>query len=274
MKTDSIFDKYFDNETDYGFIEEIIESKRLDKTIVTVLTCDKCSEGQRWNYTFCTSDNYDREKEYLYHLNNCSKCLLFLKTKYYETGFKELLDIIEKIINGEYYFSRKGITLENLHPEIKKELSPVLLDKLLKPNNFTPKNITLTQKPMESTNNDDFSIAKTFAEDNELTAFDIYCTNEFEKVFKQYKTSGIYIICSLNHDKNIIPVYVGKSVNIKNRWNWHHRHNDINLIRKVSRLILFVLAETEFLQFRDLDQTESILIERLNPILNREHKPY
>jgi hypothetical protein len=78
---------------------------------------------------------------------------------------------------------------------------------------------------------------------------------------------GIYMLLSINVD--VIPVYIGKSKNIKQRWITHHRYNEIQLLAKINQLFAVFIVEDEFLTFNDLEQSEAKLIQLLNPILNK-----
>jgi ribosomal protein L37AE/L43A len=85
------------------------------------------------------------------------------------------------------------------------------------------------------------------------------------------ENKGIYIIFTIN--EMVVPLYVGKAINIRNRWLKHHRYNDIHLLAKVNRLYVAFIIENEFLTFADLDKSEAILIQRLNPVLNKRKEP-
>ena len=88
----------------------------------------------------------------------------------------------------------------------------------------------------------------------------------WNKVFLRNKEllpecSGIYIVA----DQTDFVLYVGKSKNIKSRWNGHHRHKQ--LVRRDKKDRRFYIY-FNCLLFDQLDEKEKYYIELLNPSLN------
>lgn len=88
----------------------------------------------------------------------------------------------------------------------------------------------------------------------------------WNKVFLRNKEllpdySGIYIVA----DQTDLVLYVGKSKNIKSRWNGHHRHQQ--LIKKDRKDQRFYIYFNRFSN-EQLDEKEKYYIEKLDPSLN------
>jgi hypothetical protein len=73
--------------------------------------------------------------------------------------------------------------------------------------------------------------------------------------------SGIYIVA----DQTDFVLYVGKSKNIKFRWNGHHRHKQ--LIRRDRKDRRFYIYSNRF-SLEELDEKERYYINLLSPSLN------
>jgi hypothetical protein len=80
---------------------------------------------------------------------------------------------------------------------------------------------------------------------------------------------GIYLVRFLNNDR-WESLYLGKSENLKSRWNQHHRMPEIELLKNIGLTIEFrFLAESNFLKFSEpLELLERRLIEQIKPKLN------
>lgn len=83
--------------------------------------------------------------------------------------------------------------------------------------------------------------------------------------------SGIYFII-INTNNNDEVLYVGKSVNMKERWKQHHRLDEIKFLEKLNiEVKYYYIAENPVMQFRDtLENIEKHFIELLEPKLNYE----
>ena len=80
-----------------------------------------------------------------------------------------------------------------------------------------------------------------------------------KKLLPEY--SGIYIVT----DQTYFVLYVGKSKNIRYRWNGHHRHKQ--LIRKDRKDRRFYIYFNHF-SIEKLDEKEKYYIDLLDPSLN------
>jgi len=103
----------------------------------------------------------------------------------------------------------------------------------------------------------------TYAEDFLKSSIVVFNPSDFPS--KQ----GIYVVRFLNNDK-WNTLYVGKSINLKQRWTQHHRNNEIEILKKIRiQLEYRYLAETSLMKFdKPLEEIERILIDAFKPKLN------
>lgn len=84
---------------------------------------------------------------------------------------------------------------------------------------------------------------------------------------------GIYIIIGYFEEKQLV-LYVGQSKNIRSRWLQHHKHIEIETLKRVGFSIEWrYIVENNMMTFSDtLERLESQLIAKLQPCLNNKGK--
>lgn len=84
---------------------------------------------------------------------------------------------------------------------------------------------------------------------------------------------GIYFVRYFNTGQ-WHPLYIGRSINLKSRWNGHHRQPEIDLLLKLDIQVEFrYIAETPLLKFTEsLEVIEAKMIKEFNPKINKEYK--
>jgi len=129
-------------------------------------------------------------------------------------------------------------------------------------------NVRSISKTIASVTTDDLNKITVFLEQHGIFNVSVREINKNNiRASFNLEKRGIYMLFSINVD--VIPVYIGKSKNIKQRWITHHRYNEIQLLAKINQLFAVFIVEDEFLTFNDLEQSEAKLIQLLNPILNK-----
>jgi hypothetical protein len=83
------------------------------------------------------------------------------------------------------------------------------------------------------------------------------------------KASGVYFIVMENNEKDVV-LYVGRSINMHERWKNHHRFEEISFLESVGIKIKYMyIAENPVMKFRkSLEEIENHFIELLKPKLN------
>jgi excinuclease UvrABC nuclease subunit len=96
-----------------------------------------------------------------------------------------------------------------------------------------------------------------------------YCFNTYDKTYKDLiETSGVYIFVKFNRfTKEREIVYVGSSINLKQRRKIHKVPSKIERLDPDSFAILFFIEMK-----RGFYDYEIKLINRLKPIFNSQHK--
>jgi hypothetical protein len=171
---------------------------------------------------------------YKYHIRTCYTCLEKIK----EVSFGTFNDLLE------YYRSCKRV---------------VNADELLKAYGIRPAGRNVSSIKAQKNSHTDES-AQEFLD----------CSHVATSIDNLPSGRGVYLVRYLNNGK-WIPIYCGKSENIKERWKGHHRMPEIQLLSDIGIEIEFrYIVETSFLKLnKDLLDLEKDLIKAFNPKLNQ-----